>query len=267
VSKATSCERVNRLQSLVFALVVFAFTAHATRLAYRPQTGICGAAVAGDVDTVRSLLALNPAAIHETDRSASALHWAADYGQTAVVECLLTNGAPVNATNQWGGTALQRAASRGSEQVVRLLLAHHADPSILDQDGETALGMACSYGRNLSVVTMLLDHQADPNRGNPTPLQEAAFRGEDRIIELLVQRGANINARGFDGAGALHWAVDGRHENTVKLLLARGASPVMADDQGKTSQQWATERRAAEKWWKRGKLRRIDRLLRENTSK
>jgi ankyrin repeat protein len=254
-------------RALLLALLGFALAANATTYRYQPKAGICGAAVAGDVDAVRSLLALNPAAIHETDRSASALEWAADYGHTAVVECLLTNGAPVNATNQWGGTALQSAASRGSEQVVRLLLAHHADPSILNQDGETALGMACSHGRNLLVVTMLLDHKADPNRGNPTPLQEAAFRGEDRIIDPLLQRGANINARGFDGAGALHWAVDGRHENTVKLLLERGASPLMADDQGKTSLQWATERRAAEKWWKRGKLRRIERLLRENTSK
>jgi ankyrin repeat protein len=253
-------------RALLLALLGFALAANATTYRYQPKAGICGAAVAGDVDTVRSLLAQNPSAIYETDRSASALEWAADYGQAAVVECLLTNGAPVNATNQWGGTALHSAASRGSEQIVRLLLAHRADPSILNQDGETALGMACAYGHHLPVVTLLLDHKADPNLGNPTPLQEAAFRGEDAIIELLLQRGANLNARGFDGASALHWAVDGRKEKTVKLLLERGGSPSVADDQGKTPLRWATERRVAEKWWQRGKLRRIARRLRENAS-
>jgi len=55
-------------------LLLFAAQAMATTIAYRPKTGICGAAAAGDLAQVRSYLQTNSGAINEQDNGETPLH-------------------------------------------------------------------------------------------------------------------------------------------------------------------------------------------------
>jgi len=118
-------------------------------------------------------------------------------------------------------TARTRGSRRGgspiSAEVVKTLLAAGADLKLTTNDGTTPLMAAAGLGRftfipgkkrgNRSipaeeVVTTLLGAGADINAVNEadfTALHGAAFRGLNEVIKILVDRGANIDARDFRG--------------------------------------------------------------------
>ncbi|MBF0147592.1 MAG: ankyrin repeat domain-containing protein [Magnetococcales bacterium] len=54
------------------------------------------------------------------------LMWAAEQGETTLVQKLLESGAEVNATDWWGRTALSLALANGHRKVVALLVEHGA---------------------------------------------------------------------------------------------------------------------------------------------
>lgn len=55
------------------------------------------------------------------------------------------------------------------------------------------------------------------------PLHVAAVRGSIEEIEVLLQHGANINAKGEYDFTPLHHAVEHGHSEAVKFLLEKGA--------------------------------------------
>ena len=117
-------------------------------------------------------------------------------------------------TMQWffepGATAFVRAAQSSDVALMKLLLAHGADPKLATDFGDTALTAAGGIGwvegvtyerspkENLEAVRLLLDLGLDPNAANKdgrTPLMGAAHKGRNDVIQLLVDRGARIDAR------------------------------------------------------------------------
>jgi ankyrin repeat protein len=75
-----------------------------------------------------------------------------------------------------------------------------------------------------------LEWQADaPDGGSNMPLHAASGEGQDDLVEMLLSRNANPNARDGRGKTALHYAFSG---SSVALLLRRGADPSLADNEG-----------------------------------
>jgi ankyrin repeat protein len=116
-------------------------------------------------------------------------------------------------TSAWlreaGATPLLRAALCGDLTVVRLLLAHKADPSIPTFDHTTPLmaasgvgwadGMLREYSQDqtLEVVKLLLSLGSDVNAANDhgiTALHGAGFKGANKVVQLLVDHGAKLDA-------------------------------------------------------------------------
>ena len=77
---------------------------------------------------------------------------------------------------------------------------------------------------NIEAVKQAIDDGADLNtkgRYGATPLQDAAFRGHQEIVELLIVEGANVKSE--NGVTPLHTAALNGHKEVVELLIAAGA--------------------------------------------
>lgn len=152
------------------------------------------------------------------------------------VAALLRHGADPNHATALGNTPLIAAAgSPHSAGSVTLLLKAGARVGTTNATGFDALGRA-AYAGNTEVVKLLLRQRADPNtrplqptiEGNiepaATPLLSAAFRGEPRMIEALLNAGADPNAVEPFAGSALNNALYGNHPAAAALLIRRGAS-------------------------------------------
>jgi len=83
---------------------------------------------------------------------------------------------------------------------------------------------------DLAAATAALDHGADVNakfRYGSTALFKAAERGNASVVKLLLDRGADVKVEDtFYHATAFTWALDGKHVEVIKLLLAKGGGDV-----------------------------------------
>lgn len=103
----------------------------------------------GDLDYVKNLIRGNPKWLHWKDgQGRSLLHFAAKSGNARIVEFLIGQGAPVNATDQHRLTAAYEAISCGSVECLKALVEAGIDISLRDGlSGFTSLVHAARRGR------------------------------------------------------------------------------------------------------------------------
>ncbi|MCA1596180.1 MAG: ankyrin repeat domain-containing protein [Chloroflexi bacterium] len=143
-----------------------------------------------------------------------------------------------------GRTLLSEAAGRWDVARVQMLIGYGGGVGTRDGMGHDALYRAVNAlnpGREddgRATVTLLIEHGADVNGtggiGKMTPLHMAARRGNAAIAEILLDSGADIEAKDTGGETPLRRAVNCRQESVVRLLLSRGADPLNADKRGIT---------------------------------
>ncbi|ERL86001.1 acyl-CoA-binding domain-containing protein 6-like isoform X2 [Dendroctonus ponderosae] len=97
----------------------------------------------GDLDQVAAYLKHNPSNINRLDSNGLGLiHYAADIGDSRILELLLKGGCQVNLQDSEGQTALHYASSCGNLGCVQLLLDYKVDCSVRDSEGSLAVDLA-----------------------------------------------------------------------------------------------------------------------------
>ncbi|KAK4889604.1 hypothetical protein LTR27_011588 [Elasticomyces elasticus] len=148
-----------------------------------------------------------------------------------MVRLLLDKGADVNVVNCDNKSALlyvlegcaseHKDGSHGAvSAMVRLLIDKGADVNVRNRDG-TALGLACTKG-DVALVQLLLQKGALVNaQSGPygTALQGACWRGRESIVRLLLQHGAEVNILGGSLDSALKASSLGGCTTLVQILL------------------------------------------------
>jgi len=90
------------------------------------------------------------------------------------------------------------------------------------------VGCASRFGP-VEIVKLLLGAGAPPNVADSkfglTPLHLAAINGQRNIAEMLIARGAGLNARDKSGHTPLSWAMEKNQPALVELLKHHGAQP------------------------------------------
>ncbi|KAL8792524.1 MAG: hypothetical protein Q9195_004894 [Heterodermia aff. obscurata] len=157
------------------------------------------------------------------------------------VRGLLDDGADIEARDKEGATALIIAAEHGHSQIVQLLLDHDANVNITTKWGETALCFAAKKDKNVDMVQMLLDNNADVDAMGTKcrPIIAAAFKGSTAVLQLLIDRGANTEITNKAGRTALHVAANSGRERSVKVLLENNAAIEAKDVFGDTVLMYA----------------------------
>jgi ankyrin repeat protein len=192
----------------------------------------------GHLHIVELLQYLGADILHANADGATPLHFAAHHGHLDVVEWLLAQGAEVDQTiSAEDSTPLQLAVEQSHLDIVRLLL-KHTDPSNIVNLGSILLTFAAQAG-HLEIVRHLLDCGADINyRGylGETALFIAAFEGDIRIVELLLERNALVYlVEAGAGSSPLFVAAQEGHLQIVEELIDQGGADV---NQYRESDEW-----------------------------
>jgi ankyrin repeat protein len=150
----------------------------------------------------------------------TALIKAAELGHTKIIQLLLENGADINLTDYCNNSALMMATQSGHTEIVQLLLDKGADINLTNNRNENALIMAVK--KDFQNIVELLLAKPDIYCGY-TALIKAAELGHTKIIQLLLENGADINLTDYYNNSALMMATQSGHTEIVQLLLDKGA--------------------------------------------
>jgi ankyrin repeat protein len=165
--------------------------------AVRKPPLVADAAMRRDVAAVRKLIAQGTNVNVPQGDGMTALHWAAEQGNTEMAGLLLRAGAKVGAVTRIGGyTPLHIASKSGSAAIVKALLNAKSNANVVTTSGATALHFAAAAG-SVDAVNALLDHKADINaremEWGQTPLIFAAANDRGLVIRALLKRGADAS--------------------------------------------------------------------------
>ncbi|KAJ4250190.1 hypothetical protein NW762_012005 [Fusarium torreyae] len=217
-------------------------------MADQAQSAICQAARGGHERLVSQLLTRRDTSGFFTDNDGrTVLSHAAEHGQDSIVRLILTHAKiRPDTQDKYGLTALWYAVRNGHGDIARLLLeiglAHSNVGGVASV--QSALWYATSDG-DTALVKLLLQHKALENALGEPPLSEAVAKGYVTITELLLQNGADPDARDTDRQRPLEIACRKDHHDLVSLLMKYGANADLRDTTGKTPLAWAALRRNA----------------------
>jgi len=236
-------------------------------------TALHWAVRAEDIDTADALIRAGAQVKTASRHGVTPLYLAADLGNAAMIRRLIAAGADANGSDISGDTVLMAAVRSGRTDAVRAVLDAGAQVNTAEpQVGHTALmwavrenhpelvSLLLARGASLELKTRTGDRPAvrppgagggshgvgivrggvppqgeqPPAPGGMTALSFAAREGRLEAARLLIDAGADVNARESNGISLLVMAITNRHTPVAALLLARGADPNAADWWGRT---------------------------------
>lgn len=208
-------------------------TLRVTKVICTEDRPIFKAIMSNDGTQLKTILNTDPAAVLSSDNRTrrSPIEWAINVATIDMVAVLLeikpsrlSNGMPILPARLPKPKGLLDAIELGDEKVVSLLLEHGADPNSQPPSLEPPLTLAAELG-NASIVNLLVNNKADIDGDNTDsiPLDTAINHKHIDIFNLLLLKGANIKITDRSGFTPLHYAVASNNLAMVKILIEKGA--------------------------------------------
>ena len=184
------------------------------------------------------------------------LHYALAGRKTRIFKYLVKKGADIHVRDIQGLTILHYAAILGNFEVVKYLIEKKGfDPNVKSLNNETPLHRA-SVSCNLEIIKYLVEEKGvDVNvkndkgslpihysvLGNVFNSYLSLLSGEETskssckdVVEYLIEKGNDINAKNKLGLTPLHIAVLAKNMNMVEYLVKKGAEVNVKDNMGRT---------------------------------
>ncbi len=175
---------------------------------------------------------------HHFPYGATALHLAAERGQTGMVMYLLENKADPQARDTPGNTPLHVAVRRGYRSIAKILIDNGAKINAQDYNGNTPLDEALTSSDQLNMITMLLEEGADPNTKNSTGLSPlhicVLMQANVSTAQILVDYGAQVDSRDREGNTPLLLAVNNGEQKLADFFVANNANLFARNKEGIT---------------------------------
>ena len=187
-----------------------------------PDISIYDAVYLGNIEAVKQHLAAGTDVnVKGGFADGTPLHYEAANGHTEIAELLLANGADVNAKDIWDKTPLDVAIGRKHPETIDHLRKH---------GGKTA--------EELKAAEPVAE--AAKPKTYDIPIHQAALDGNIEAVKRHLADGTDMNAKDDRYGGTyLHWTVSGGHKGIVELLIAKGADVNAKDVDNETPLDWA----------------------------
>ena len=198
------------------------------------------AATKGHLNVVKFLVDIGVDIETKNDDGRTALMLASWNNKLEMVNFLIENGANINVedgrnyTHDGGQTSLMLAAFNGHFDIFKVLIEAKADIN-----HNSVLSDVAQRGY-LNIVEFLLDVSTSDELGKTelnNALRVALGRNRSRldIVELLIEKGADINTKSDDGHTLLMSAASCGFVDVVEFLVEKGVDIDAKDSKGRTA--------------------------------
>jgi ankyrin repeat protein len=167
----------------------------------------------GEMSIVQALLNDEPTLANCSWGYFTPIHFAVREGHTEIVRLLLEYkaDATIKSGLSWQDTPLQKALDRGLENTSSLLQ-NHLHHSLNSNSIGTIIATLIKEHKICKLKTLIEENpdaiHASDEQGN-TALHWAVLTRKVNLIDLLIEKGANLEAKRADGSKAIHLAMEG----------------------------------------------------------
>ena len=197
------------------------------------------------------------------------IHIAARFGYKEIVEALIENEADIDIKDGEGNTALATAfncewiervsdfvedffdtksddINTKYEEIIYMLIEKGANVNVEYQRGYTPLMLASIFG-DIKMVEILINNGADIDATygdyGETSLIFSIIYKHIEIASMLIERGANINFTvGYHRKNALMYAIESKNIEIISMLIERGIDINAQDNDGWTALMYASDK-------------------------